>query len=122
MGKSACFYYKLQKIKFEVKNTSNFNINKCRTSYFITFSGGIFENGACYPKCIHWVNVVGYANDLMYWVIRNSWGEDWGIAGHMHLRKDYRVFDTGLCGIAKNVIFAEVGFLGPDQDAESYEL
>jgi len=41
----------------------------------------------------HGVTVVGYgvAKDVFgtqpYWIIKNSWGADWGIAGYMQLAR-----------------------------------
>lgn len=52
---------------------------------FQFYKKGIFD------KCVkstpnHAVVLVGFAKD--YWIIRNSWGADWGEDGHIRLKKD----------------------------------
>lgn len=52
---------------------------------FQFYSKGIFD------KCLtddinHAIVLVGFTKD--YWIIRNSWGADWGEDGHMRIKKD----------------------------------
>ena len=108
-------WFKLSSRKLVIKNGFDIFQNWLIETILYTYCRkGIFANGACYPKCVHWVNIVGYADLDKYWIIRNSWGEDWGMDGYMFLLKDYRVFPTGLCGISQEVVYAEVGVLSDD--------
>ena len=66
------------------------------------YKSGIYS-GPCGTKLAHAVTVVGYGADssssgLKYWILKNSWGQTWGEAGYIRIRRD--VGGPGLCGIA----------------------
>ncbi|XP_057948257.1 ervatamin-B-like [Malania oleifera] len=69
--------------------------------YFKHYTSGIFS-GPCGTKQNHAVAIVGYGadeNGIKYWLIKNSWSENWGENGYMRLLRD--VDDPkGFCGIA----------------------
>ena len=50
----------------------------------------------------HGVILVGYGSDggLDYWIVRNSWGEDWGESGYMRLGRGHNA-----CGVANAAIY-----------------
>lgn len=52
-----------------------------------TYDSGIFDG--CTKDCVvnHAVTAIGYGeeNGVKYWLIQNSWGDDWGEAGHIRL-------------------------------------
>merc|ERR1712203_262503 len=63
------------------------------------YGGGVFD-GCDYDKNIeinHAVQLVGYGTDASegdYWIIRNSWGPNWGENGFMRLKRE----STAVCG------------------------
>ena len=52
----------------------------------------------------HGVLIVGYGTDklygLDYWIVKNSWGPDWGENGYIKILRNYEYSDSGMCGIA----------------------
>jgi len=57
------------------------------------YSGGVFD-GCSYDKNIeinHAIQVVGYDSDPVhgdYWIVRNSWGSNWGDGGYIKLKRE----------------------------------
>jgi len=54
---------------------------------FQLYNSGIYDD----PKCgvtNHYIGCVGYGSegDIQYWILRNSWGSNWGEDGYMRLR------------------------------------
>ncbi|CAN6371747.1 unnamed protein product [Urochloa humidicola] len=68
---------------------------------FQFYSEGVFT-GSCGTDLDHGVAAVGYGitrDGTKYWIVKNSWGEDWGERGYIRMQRD--VSDSqGLCGIA----------------------
>ena len=64
-------------------------------SGFQHYRGGIFYKPDCSSSYLsHAVIVIGYAPN--YWMIKNSWGTQWGEDGFMYMAKDRE----NNCGIA----------------------
>jgi C1A family cysteine protease len=63
---------------------------------FYTYRGGIYNNPRCKTQIDHAVLLVGYGvqNGQQYWIIKNSWGPEWGEGGFMKLAKGFN-----RCGI-----------------------
>ena len=61
---------------------------------FQFYSQGIFDKCAS-TKLDHAIVIVGYTRD--YWIIRNSWGADWGEQGHMRIKRSQN--NNNACGI-----------------------
>ncbi|XP_067824762.1 procathepsin L-like [Heptranchias perlo] len=74
---------------------------------FMLYKSGIFYEPHCSPvKLDHGILVVGYGteNQKPFWIVKNSWGANWGNKGYVHMSKD---MDNN-CGIASNAVYPEV--------------
>jgi len=69
------------------------------------YESGVFDPTSCNPEDLdHGVAVVGYGTDGKdYWIIRNSWGEDWGESGYMRIKKG-----SNTCGVANSACYPVV--------------
>jgi KDEL-tailed cysteine endopeptidase len=70
-------------------------------SHFQFYSEGVFS-GKCGTELDHGVAAVGYgvaADGTKYWVVKNSWGPEWGEKGYIRMARDVDAKE-GLCGIA----------------------
>ncbi|CAK9190649.1 unnamed protein product [Sphagnum troendelagicum] len=68
---------------------------------FMLYKSGVFSDPGCHdsPQTVnHAVLAVGYGvneNGTPYWIIKNSWGANWGINGYFHME-----MGKNMCGIA----------------------
>jgi len=76
---------------------------------FQTYTSGIIDEDAndCDPTELdHGVTIVGYgtnSSQIPYWIIKNSWGADWGEQGYVRVRRG-----TGCCGVNTHVLSSTV--------------
>ncbi|GAM20827.1 hypothetical protein SAMD00019534_040020 [Acytostelium subglobosum LB1] len=70
---------------------------------FQLYTSGIYYEASCSTTALdHGVLVVGYgsgtpsAADGNFWIVKNSWGTDWGVEGYIFMSKDR----NNNCGIA----------------------
>lgn len=70
---------------------------------FQAYSSGVYSDPDCGTQLDHGVLIVGYGYDMFhnldYWIVKNSWGPDWGENGYIRIQRNIDK-DTGLCGIA----------------------
>ncbi|KAL8532769.1 hypothetical protein ACS0TY_009107 [Phlomoides rotata] len=75
-------------------------------SDFQFYSEGVFT-GDCTTELDHGVTVVGYGTTLdgmKYWIVKNSWGSEWGEKGYFRMQRDVDAKE-GLCGIAMQATY-----------------
>lgn len=69
---------------------------------FQLYTGGIISSDKCGTNLDHGVLIVGYGQEKKekYWLVKNSWGEDWGENGYLRIKRTESENDAGICGIA----------------------
>ncbi|XP_028749500.1 cathepsin J-like isoform X1 [Peromyscus leucopus] len=78
---------------------------------FRFYKGGIYHEPNCSSYSVnHAVLVVGYGSEgnekdgESYWLIKNSWGDEWGIEGYMKIAKDR----NNHCAIASYAAYPDI--------------
>ncbi|MED6118511.1 hypothetical protein PIB30_003257 [Stylosanthes scabra] len=68
---------------------------------FQLYVNGVFT-GKCGTALDHGVAAVGYGSEggHDYWIVRNSWGADWGEDGYIRMERNLGNSRSGKCGIA----------------------
>jgi len=74
-------------------------------SDFQFYESGVFESEDCSSTSLdHAVTVVGYGvshGGKKYYIIKNSWGTDWGEDGYIYFSRDI----NNMCGILENTCY-----------------
>jgi len=74
---------------------------------FEFYAGGVYSDPECSSSQIdHGIGIVGYGHNdtanMDFWVMKNTWGTDWGVEGYMYLARN----DNNMCGVATDVSYA----------------
>ncbi|GAB6025603.1 Cathepsin L1 [Chamberlinius hualienensis] len=75
---------------------------------FIFYKKGIYKDDECgHKESNHAVLIVGYGIDKAtgkkFWILKNSWGTNWGEDGYIRLARD----ENNQCGIARHPFFVQ---------------
>ncbi|XP_062110507.1 vignain-like [Humulus lupulus] len=90
---------------------------------FQFYSEGVYS-GDCATQLNHGVAVVGYGATLdgtKYWIVKNSWGTDWGEKGFIRMERGIDA-EEGLCGIAMDASYPVKSSPNPKTDSPKDEL
>lgn len=77
------------------------------TIIFQYYGGGVINTPRCGTKTDHGVTAVGYGKtdaNVEYYIVRNSWGPDWGEQGYIKIGIEA---GSGICGIQTGSAWAE---------------
>jgi C1A family cysteine protease len=80
------------------------------TKTFQFYKGGILDSSNCGTELDHGALAVGYGEEdgNKYWIVKNSWGADWGETGYIRIGRSDSEDSEGVCGIAKDASFVMV--------------
>ncbi|KAJ9559990.1 hypothetical protein OSB04_005150 [Centaurea solstitialis] len=86
---------------------------------FQFYTSGIFS-GSCGTDLDHGVVVVGYGTEdgKDYWIVRNSWGAEWGEKGYLRMERNIKQ-NVGKCGIAMEPSYPIKNGLNPPNPGPS---
>lgn len=77
------------------------------TREFQLYESGVITGNDCGTNLDHGVLIVGYGNEngQDYWLVKNSWGTEWGDSGYVKIARSSSINDIGICGIASTPSF-----------------
>ena len=77
-----------------------FSVSTQDENHWYSYKGGVFS--ACTKLVMnHAMTVVGYGteNGVDYWLVKNSWGTDWGEGGFMKIKRG-----VNMCGLGSTLV------------------
>jgi len=83
-------------------------------SAFQLYRGGVLDSYGCGTNLDHGVLVVGFTDvdDQTYpnaWIVKNSWGNTWGVQGYIYISREVNTTSKGICGILESASYATGG-------------
>jgi KDEL-tailed cysteine endopeptidase len=69
------------------------------------YSSGVIDSSFCDKKLNHAVLVVGFDLAQKFWIVKNSWGADWGESGYVRVAMEN---GEGVCGLQKQALYPVV--------------
>lgn len=80
-----------------------------KMTVFHHYTSGVISSLECGTSLDHAVTAVGYGHDeesgLDYYLVRNSWGKDWGDHGYVKIARTGDGY--GICGIQEIAVWSE---------------
>ena len=81
---------------------------------FQLYKKGIYSDPDCGDQLDHGVLLVGYGYDpgldMNYWIVKNSWGDNWGEKGYIRMVKGIEN-PEGQCGIAMDASYPKINIM-----------
>lgn len=81
---------------------------------FQLYKKGIYSDPDCGDQLDHGVLLVGYGYDpdldMNYWIVKNSWGDNWGEQGYIRMVKGIEN-PEGQCGIAMDASYPTINIM-----------
>ncbi|KAF8819966.1 cathepsin CPL [Cardiosporidium cionae] len=81
------------------------------TKVFQLYTSGVITSDACGSRNDHAVLVAGYGtteDGIDYFLVKNSWGADWGVKGYLNIERGPGPNGLGVCGILSQPIVPSV--------------
>jgi hypothetical protein len=66
----------------------------------VNYTDGIINSPTCSLKLDHSVLIVGYDRQGQYYIVKNSWGTQWGEQGYFRI-----AMGSNMCGIAMQALY-----------------
>lgn len=80
------------------------------TKTFQFYKSGVLTDESCGTNLDHGVLIVGYGEEkgTPYWLVKNSWGEEWGDKGYVKILRSDSESDPGICGVAMQPSYPQI--------------